>query len=876
MMAKIGLFSEKSVLEKAKIFVLNSASISRKFNSCLNTKKILLQCACRDIPANGQHDMTETPMIRNIISRPGLCFLITTLVIIVSAVFASQVSKNTTPYFLDRNHAERIKEDLMTDIFERSKETIVIILEAKSGDIFSAEALSILQNIHQTVNQLDLIEFISPEFSAGETLAKEHLVKQYNQSLVAATSEAEIKQLNTLIGQYLFPVRNIKSLLNSDDIFMHEDEITIAPNFEEEKLAQWQQGQGKEILNNPLFVNTLISPNGKAMAVHIELNIDTDDSESTTAIYHKLRKVVAPIVDSSGFNLYYSGSPTVNVEISNVMEKDNQRYFPLIVLFIALILAYLFRSVWAPFFALCVSVITILITFGLMTLLGISLNIVTTILPIFIITIGVTDAIHILSESKLDTVSENKIEALIAKVSKLFRAMLLTSLTTALGFFSLSYTEITNIKEFGIMVGISAIIAFVISVTVLPALMAKIDFSSGLSQRPIRFFQILETIAKKQSLPSCLALLGILLAFALSGLPKFYVDQQNLNSFQENTKLRQDDAHINKLLGGTVPVNVWISSEQQNGVLSPDVLSVIEQLEEEAMRHEIVGYTSSISAFIEQLHRTLSPDSDQDLSSELSSELVYQYLFLLESGPSRDLESIAKVGPYNETRVVIMSKTDGSKALQNLLDRLRPIAETLPEGVTFRFTGYGSMNAAAAKEIVYGQLSSVLISVLGLLLILSAIYKSIRIGLIAIAPLSMSLLVMFGLMGMFQIPLDIGSSLLCGIAFGIGIDYSIHIVEAYLRNLQTSQNRHKATLAALTDVSFPILTSAFTIALGFSILLLSEFQPIFYLGLLISTTMLVSAICTLFVVPSLLTLARVGKPSPETLAIDSPLMVDKA
>ncbi|KZZ56802.1 RND family transporter, partial [Oleiphilus sp. HI0123] len=787
--------------------------------------------------------MTETPLIRQIVSRPALSFIITLAIILVSAFLAAQVTKNTTPYFLDRTHTERVKEDLMTDIFERSRETIVIILEAKSGDIFSAESLSLLETIHKTLDSVDLIEMINPKLNTGKSLDKASLISQYNQSLAAAKNEQESKEIEALLGQYLFPIRNIKSLLNSDDIFMLEDEITIAPNFEQEKIAQWQQNQGKEILDNPLFTDALVSPDGRAMAINLELNIDTDDSASTTAIFNKVQGLIKPIVESSNFDLYFSGSPVVNVEISNVMEKDNQRYFPLIVLLIALTLAYLFRSAWAPFFALSVSIISIVITFGLMTLLGISLNIVTTMLPIFIITIGVTDAIHVLSESKLDQNKTSKQEATIAKVSKLFRAMLLTSLTTALGFFSLSYTEITNIKEFGIMVGISAIVAFIISVTVLPTLMANINFSSGTTQRPIRFFEALENIAKKQTISRCFALLFLLVVFSLIGLPNFYVDQQNLHSFKAQTQLRQDDARINELLGGTVPVNVWISSDEQNGILSPEVLRVIEKLEAQAKRHDAVGYTSSISGFIKQLHKTLSPNDDKIQSSELSPELISQYLFLLEGGPSRDLESIAKVGPYNETRVVIMSKTDGSKQLQQLLDDLGPIAETLPEGVSFRFTGYGSMNAAASKEIIQGQLSSIIISVVGLLLVLCTIYRSIRIGIIAIFPLSMSLLVMFGLMGLLQIPLDIGSSLLCGIAFGIGIDYSIHIVEAYLRNLKALQSRDAAAQAALTDITFPILTSAFTIALGFSILLLSEFQPIFNLGLLISITMLVSALC---------------------------------
>ena len=162
--------------------------------------------------------------------------------------------------------------------------------------------------------------------------------------------------------------------------------------------------------------------------------------------------------------------------------------------------------------------------------------------------------------------------------------------------------------------------------------------------------------------------------------------------------------------------------------------------------------------------------------------MVSQYLLLLEGGPSRELESISTVGSYNQARVLIMVKTDSSKVLQALLDDLEPIAATLPAHSSYRFAGYGSMNAAAAKAVVSGQLSSIAISVISLLLLTALIYRSVLFGMIAIFPLCMSLALMFALMGFLRIPLDIGSCLVCGIAFGIGIDYSIHIIEAFKRN----------------------------------------------------------------------------------------------
>jgi len=155
--------------------------------------------------------MTENQLIRSIVLRPTLCFLVTLALLVISIGFALQVKKNTTPYFLDREHVERVKEDLMTDTFTRSKETIVLILKAKSGDVFSSEAVTLLEEIHKSLENLDLIELIKHKIDTTSQVDKASLIVQYNKSLSLAKNDQERTQLKNLIGQFLFPIRDIKS-----------------------------------------------------------------------------------------------------------------------------------------------------------------------------------------------------------------------------------------------------------------------------------------------------------------------------------------------------------------------------------------------------------------------------------------------------------------------------------------------------------------------------------------------------------------------------------------------------------------------------------------------------------------------------------------
>jgi len=792
--------------------------------------------------------MSSKKIVSAIVNRPAISFILTFIIVCLTAYWALNVTKNTTPYFLDPLHPERVKEDAMTDIFSRSKESIFVVLKQKKGDIFNQSAVEQLETIHATLEGLDLIELLDET-----TQNKADLIEAYNQQLRTIETEQAKKGLQQNLGQYLYPIRNIKSLLNSDDIFMEDDDITVSPNFGYEKLDAWKQNKGKEVLNNKLFVGSLLSKDASAMSIQLELNVDPDNSDNITAIFLKIKLAIEAVLNDE-FEVYFAGAPVVNVEISSIMEKDNQRYFPVIIIFISLILFAVFRSIWAPILALSVSIISIIITFGLMYLLGISLNIVTTILPIFVVTIGVTDAIHVLSESANIAANKTKKQRIIDNISKLFRPMLMTSITTALGFFSLSFTDIINIRDFGIMVALSTMIAFFVSVTFLPAAMTLLTYKKAKNKNS-SVFQSIENLAQKQTPRRAMLLIMALTLFAGLGIPSFFVDQQNLNSFHADSGIRQDDAMINALLGGTIPVNVWIESEENEGILDANVLAVMEAIQVKALEHKNVGYTASLGDLIVQTNDILFPENSDAKASSLDKALISQYLLLLEGGPSRELESLTNVGTYNQTRVLIMVKTDSSKVLQALLDDLNTVAATLPANSSYRFSGYGSMNAAAAKSVVNGQLSSIVISVIGLLLLTSIIYKSLIFGIIAVFPLCMSLALMFGLMGFLRIPLDIGSCLVCGIAFGIGIDYSIHIIEAFKRNIVHSDNLNTAIYQALKEVAFPIITSAVTIALGFSILLISEFKPIANLGLLVSITMLISAICALFIIPPFLKLA---------------------
>jgi predicted RND superfamily exporter protein len=196
-------------------------------------------------------------------------------------------------------------------------------------------------------------------------------------------------------------------------------------------------------------------------------------------------------------------------------------------------------------------------------------------------------------------------------------------------------------------------------------------------------------------------------------------------------------------------------------------------------------------------------------------------------------------------------KDDSSATAGDLINLLKNHFKLFDlDGVEIVYTSYGAESVNASNEVVNTQLTSIFISFILIIVVLFIATKSLYLSIIGLIPLVMTLFFMFGIMGIFSYPIDIGSSVVAGIALGIGIDYAVHLFEAIKRSLNQVDPRQVIT-QALNQVILPICSSALVISSGFSLLMFSGFQPLSNMGLLITVAMLVSALFTLIVLPKI-------------------------
>lgn len=694
--------------------------------------------------------------------------------IVMCAISIFYIEKNASAYFVGEDHKSRVSNDQMQSVFTRSSDAIIFSLDATES-VFQEVWVSAISDIHSKVD-----------------------------------------------SSYPDRIKSLKSIFNSDNMVDQDGDILIEPSYYG---SAWLKGGRNTILDNQIFSGVLVGIPGKSVNLFVELN-PIPEGEAPIAIIKDLESDISQILNSYDIeaDILISGVPALNATISEVIEQDNLRLFPVVVCVIFVVLSFLLKSIKKAFVCLIISVSSVAITFGIMFLLGYQLNIVTTVMPIFIISIAVTDAVHVLTPSDPN-------QSHVDQMYKLKSAMINTTFTTSIGFLCTSFTDVIQLQSMGVLVAIGISVALIMTWLIIPTFSFKLP-SQVEGDQPPRFMTESKFILGG-GLVSVLCLI-----FGMTGIPKNYVNQASIEAFSDSIDIKHDTRRISDLGAGSIPLNLWIKADES--VLESSILQTIQQIQ--SLEDPQVVKTTSIVDYLEELHRVMVVEGELDLTNR---PLVEQYMILLEGGSERDIESVFDVIKRDSTRVMIGMKNDDAKSIKSYRDKVIAILEE-NQIEQYQFNGYAELNVVAAVEILETQIKSMASSGFIVFLIIMVIYRSLWIGVVAVLPLCGTIIVMFGIMGNAGTAIDVGSSIVASITIGIGIDYSIHMIEAWKRTGNA--------IDAYYEVKRPILISALVLSSGFIVMSLSSFEPIVWLGYLVSIAVVSSALIALFLIPCLLIL----------------------
>ena len=560
-----------------------------------------------------------------------------------------------------------------------------------------------------------------------------------------------------------------------------------------------------------------------------------------------------------GFIIRLMGDPYITERFMYFSMLDQSQIIPLAYSMILLLLFVSIRTVAGVVMPLVVIIGSVLVSVGLIGLFGWAFNMLNVILPMILMTISVCDAIHIVVEYyHLRHAGKTSKEAASGTIQQLWIPCFYTSLTTAIGFIAISVTDLAPLRELGIVAAMGVMVAFLISVTTLPALLSFV--TARKTERLVedgwvaRVTHKLPDFTLKYSKPLS-ALTGVVLLSAIVMSSQIQVDANFVNYFKKDSDIRQSFDYFDSTYHGGMNMEFMLDSGIEGGVKNPQFLTQVLALQDYLEALENTGKANSMVDYVRKMNQSMHNDDPAWYSIPETRELVAQYFLLYElSGPEEDLSDM-KTHDERFMRISLKVVNMPTSRLKKLTEKIRQHIDANFSQLDITITGNMVLFNRMDTYIQEGLVKSFSLAFVLILLCFFLLFKSIKYGLLSMIPCMLPILVAGSLMVILDVYLDFATMMVAAVTFGIAVDDTIHVMSRYINGRRAEKSRKQAVYIALTESGRPVMFTSFVLYCGFSTLLLSSFVPNVYFGIFGSTIIFLALVADLLLLPALIFLA---------------------
>jgi predicted RND superfamily exporter protein len=853
-------------------------------------------------------------------------WLIVGIIAAITVFFTAQLPKarmdNNVNIFIPDDNPARITTKYLEAQYGDSI-TIMVGLERPYGTVFDREFLSRVKEYIEETEAIELVKNTASLMSA-----------QY----LTADSESII----------------VTDLVDEDFSGTPEEIAEL-----KRRLASWDMYQG-----------SFVSEDLSAAQIAITLNASSIEAGElqVVAVLMRLRDMAKELFADYA-SVYTTGQPVISATITESAFADVIFLVPLVIVVLIGVLVFSFRRFSYVTLPLLTVVIATIWAVGAMPLLGVTMTMISILLPIILIAVGSAYAVHVISHYKNGVDSKTFVPDKIGKIDetaehrafvldlvrKLLKPVFLAALTTFAGFISFCFTPVIPIRDFGVFSSFGVLASFAVAMTFIPAVLlirgpravkltARKKTGNNKSGFNACLARALIAVTNKKAL--VLAVTVLVVAISIIGASKVVVDNAVVEFFNDNTEVSRSDRFIRQHFGGSTNLVLSVEAEDTQTLLSPQTLTAIEGLSAYLIERvpsvtKVTGFTDMIKR-INQLFNVdessdgiaapsavySSPDessfdfdsfgdfwfddfdtvddtppistpnpeevrpitfamlnaaagkhtnmSANELVRELErmvnyegysyyeipsdpvrygkttdeelQQLIANYLVLL-GGQTEDSMSNDPLEP-TAIQTMILINSQWQKDAQNVIKAVNEyVAANFPENVRVFVGGGAIQEGAVANWVMNSQIISILISVIIVLIIVAFSYKSLAAGLIAALPLTVAIIANFAVMGFMHITINIATALIASLAVGIGIDYTIHFIDAFKREYSSGGDYLYRTFAGAGKA---ILINAVSVGAGFGVLAFSQLRLMAQFGGIIALSMGISAVVSLTVIPVLL------------------------
>ena len=654
--------------------------------------------------------------------------------------------------------------------------------------------------------------------------------------------------------------RRVDSLANFQHTTADGDDLVVQDLVDPQELTRARaRSRIRDIaLLDPRIAGSMLARNGDVSVVNVTLEMPEGDQLEAVAEVAQFARTIAAEAETRfpGVDLRIVGTVMVNQTFLEASVESQMIFLPASLLLMALILGILVRGWPGVVTTGLVIIFSILASMGLGAWIGLEFSPPIAPAPTIILMIVVANCVHLLValQQRLRA-GDSKHDAIVEAIRLNLHPIFLASLTTALGFLGMNFSEVPPYRELGCFVAIGIVTSFILSVTFLPAMLSLLPVRAPKNRRPQgpTMHHLADLVIKHRKL-IILGWLVLVIAMILA-IPRNELNDVLVHFFDESVEFRQDTDFMDERLSGNTLLEYSLEAPAEGGVTDPAFLTDVAAFADWYRDQPRVRHVAVITDTFRRLNQTMHGDDPDAYRLPESRELAAQYLLLYELSLPQGLDVNNQIDwSKSATRVSVQARSLGSQELLELNSRARAwLSDNAPNVAGVNSTGPAVLFAWIGQRNIRAMLVGTMIVLLAISAILLFALRSLRLGLISIIPNLLPAVLGFGVWGLTVGQVGLSLSVVVAMTVGIVVDDTVHFLSKYRKaRLEHGKDSGESVRYAFATAGRAIFTTTLVLVAGFLIFAFSPFIPTAQVGILTALIIAFALLADLTLLPALL------------------------
>ncbi|KOE75199.1 RND transporter [Vibrio parahaemolyticus] len=746
-------------------------------------------------------------------TKYSLLVLLATIFLIIVATIGGKnlYFRGDYDIFFDGTNKQLLAFDEIQTTFAKT-DNLAIVIAPEDGDIFTPQTLSLIQKI--TVDAWQV-----PYSSRVDSIANYQHTEAFDDDLLV------------------------------EDLLYSEYELTPERISKVKSIA----------LSEPVLKSALVSEKGDVTVVNITVQLPEMDK---TAEVEEVVSSINAMIDRyqrayPDVTFHKAGIIAMNHAFMTAAQDDSSTLVPTMLVVILVFLTIMLRSILSVIATLIVIIGSVMATMGISGWAGMFLSTATVNIPTLIMTLAVADCVHVIATMRQSMKNGfTKVQSIERSIALNFVPILITSVTTAIGFLMMNMSDSPVLRDFGNLSALGVMVACFLSVTLLPALLKllpiHVKMETSQDQKHVMDHLGDFVVSQRRAL---LPLSVVVIVVCASLIPLNKVNDESVEYFGQRNEFRQAADFMEERISGMTNISIAIKTNESQGIAAPDFLNTIGEFSSWLRDQPETDHVATLADVYKRLNKNMHGDDEAYYSLPQARELAAQYLLLYEMSLPYGLDLNNQINvDKSSIKMVLTVANLGSVELVDLENRIyqwfaehAPQYQVVASSPSLMFAHIGETNMASMLSTL--PITLVLISAL-----LIFALRSVRLGLISLMPNIAPAVIGFGLWALISGEINLGLSVVVTLTLGIVVDDAVHFLSKYQRARREGQIAEQAVRYAFHTVGRALWITTVVLVAGFSVLAMSSFRLNADMGQLSAIVIFIALVVDFLFLPTLLML----------------------